>query len=292
MPTGETYVSTVSEGLDTVIASARTTREYPADVMLKVCDRQTLKSGTGTAWREFLATALTASNYGETDTIDNPQQLDGSVLSATPQLVAIQTFIGDRVKERLNAMAFSTFGNLAQEAIQRKKDQDGLALFASFSATAVSATGQTLTSGNIMAAVRRITSDADEPGAPPINVVLHGYQIHDLQSEILAGIGTYTIPEGYTDETYKRGFKGSIQDAMVYEDGLITINSTPDARGAIFAKRGVVCVQGKSPWTETRREPQKGYGGDSVWLKDEYVWVERSAGNWAIPCLSDATAPT
>lgn len=289
---GETFTSTVNEGLDTVILSARSTREYPADVMLKVCDRDTLPEHKGTAWREFLAAALTAQHAGETDTYDNPQAFDGSVLSATPQLAIIETFIGKRVQWRLNTMAFATFGDLGQQAIQRLKDQDGLAVFASLSATAVSGTGATLTSGNVMAAVRRITSNSNEPGAPPIVFVAHGYQIHDLQSEILGGIGTYTIPQGYTEETYKRGFVGEIQGARVHEDGLIALTSTPDARGAIFAKRGILCVQGHSPWTERKDRPEKGYGGESVYLKDEYIWVERSPGNWAIPCLSDATAPT
>ena len=103
-----------------------------------------------------------------------------------------------------------------------------------------------------MAAIRRITSDADEPGPEPINVVLHGYHIHDLQSEILGGIGTYNVPQGYTDETYKRGWRGAIQGAQVYEDGLIAINATPDARGGVFSKQGILVVQGKSPWTEPR----------------------------------------
>lgn len=291
MPSGYNTVSSIDEGLDTVIASARTTREYPADVMLKVCDMATLSEGTGTAWREFLASTLTASNYSETDIIDNPQMFDGSILSATPQLVAVQTFIGKRVMGRLNAKAFATFGQLAMEAMNRKKDQDGLALFSAFSATGVAGTGVTATSSHVMAAVRRITSNVTEPGAPPIQVVLHGYQIHDLQAEIIAGIGTYNVPQGYTDETYKRGWKGSIQDANVYEDGLITLSSVPDAVGAIFAKRGVLCVQGFSPWTEKLDEPKRGYGGTSTWLKDEYIFVERSPGHWAIPMTSDATAP-
>lgn len=292
MPSGDTFLTTVEEGLDTVIASARVTREYPADVMLKVCDRQTLAEGTGTAWREFLSATLTAQNYSETDDINNPQELDGSVLSATPQLVAVQTFIGDRVAMRLNRKAYSTFGALAQNAIQRKKDQDGLALFSTFTTT-LAGTGTTLASGHIMAGVRRITSDADEPGPEPINVVLHGYQIYDLQSEILNGIGgNNPIPDGYTAQTYMQGWRGSVVGTQVYEDGLIAVDSTPDARGAVFSSMAVLCVQGKSPWSEMRREPHKGYGGWSVWLKDEYVWAERSPGNWAYGILSDATAPT
>lgn len=291
MPSGDTFVTTVEEGLDTVIAEARVTREYPADVMMKVCDRRTLMPGTGTSYREFLAATLTAQNYGETDTIDNPQELDGSILSATPQLTAVQTFIGRRVAVRLNKEAFATFGGLAQDAIQRKKDRDGLALFATF-ASPVAGTGVTLTSGHLSALNTRILSDVDEAGAPPIQIVLHGYQVHDLQSAVLASVGTYAIPEGYTQETYQRGWRGSIVGANVYVDGLIVLTATPDARGAVFAKRGVCIVQGISPWKESREEPQKGFGGVNVWLKDEYIWFERSPGNWAYGVLSDATAPT
>ena len=291
MPSGDTFVSSVSEGLDTVIASARTTREFPADVMLKVCDLQKLEDGTGTSWREFLAAQLTAANYGETDTIDNAQELDGSVLSATPQLVAIQTFIGKRVEARLNRKAYGTFGRLAQDAISRKKDQDGLALFSTFSST-VAGTGTTLSHGHILAAANRIASDATEPGPEPYHAVLHGYGIYDIQSEILSSVGSAAIPSGYTQETFMRGFRGMVGNVNVHTDGLIAVDGTPDARGAIFSWYAILCVQGMSPWTEMRQEPQKGYGGTSVWLKDEFIWAERSAGNMAYGALHNATAPT
>ena len=291
MPSGSRFVTTVEDGLDTTIAHARNARQFPTNVMLKASENQTLGEGTGTAWREFLAATLTAQNYGETDDIDNPQQLDGSITEYTPQLVAVQTFIGKRVQGRLNKAAFGTFGKLGQQARDRKKDQDGLALFATFSTT-LGGTGTTCTSGYIMAAARRITSDATEPGPMPINAVLHGYQAYDIQSEILSGIGTYNIPAGYTQETYTSGLKGKITDVNVWEDGLIAVDGTPDVRGGVFSKQGVLCVQGFAPWKETQAAPGKGYGGDYVWLKDEYVWAERSSGNWAYGILNDGTAPT
>ena len=291
MPSGDTFVTDVSEGLDTIIAAARSVREYPNNIMPRLVDTQSLPEGTGTAWREFAADQLTASNYGEADTIDNPQQIDGSVLTGTPQLVAIQTFIGDRVRMRLNRKAFGTFGQLAQNAIQRRKDIDGLAVFAG-AGTTLAGTGVTLTSGHVMAGIERIEDNSVEPGAPPYYVVLHGRGSYDLMSEIIAGVGTYPIPAGMTESVFRQGFKGSIDTAELYVDGLITVDATPDARGAVFSRMAIVLVQGKSPWTETRREPQKGYGGDSVWLKDEYVYVERSAGRWLYGLLHDATAPT
>lgn len=291
MSAGDTLVTTVEEGLNTMVANARTTREFPADVMLKVVDRQQLTEGSGTSWREFLAATLTAQSYGEADVIDNPQELDGSILEFTPQLVAIHTFIGDRVKMRVSQKAFATFGKLNYDAIARKKAQDGLSLFAT-ATTTLAGTGVTLTSGHVLAGIRRITSDADEPGPMPICAVLHGYQLYDLQSEILAGIGSYPIPEGYTKEVYTAGYKGMLGDANIYEDGLIAVDATPDVRGAVFSHKAIVLVEGKSLWTDKRYEPQKGYGGWSMWIKDEYVFGERSVGNWLYGILSDGAAPT
>ena len=292
---GETFLNDVSEGLDTMLASARTTREYPSNVTLKQADRQTLKAGTGTAWREFQANQLSAQDYGEQDTIDNPQQLDGSIQTLTPTLVAIHTAIGDRVALRLNAQAFATFGKSNQAAIDRKKDQDCLLVFASAGTTLVG-TGATLSSGSIAAAVERIASNAVEPWDGPICAVLHGYGIHDIRAEAIGGIGSYPIPEGYTADAWKNGITGlAINGAEIYRDGLITVDSTPDARGAVFAKGpggAIILVQGKSPWRREEYKNNVGYGLLNIYLRDEYVVGERAAGRWLFALLHDATAPS
>ena len=44
--------------------------------------------------------------------------------------------------------------------------------------------------------------------------------------------------------------------------------------------------------TETQRDPAFGGGADELFMTDEYIFAERSAGNWAYAHLSDATAPT
>lgn len=291
---GDTFLAQVEEGLDTTVAVARQRVEFPSDVMQKLADRQTLEEGTGISWREFIAENLTAQNYGETDTIDNPQQIDSTILTADPQLVAIQTFIGRRVQARLNPKAFATLGSLAQNAIERLKNTDGHALFAS-ATTTLGATGTTATHGHILAGARRIRVDATEPGQEPISAVLHGYTIHDIQTEVLGGVGTYPVPAGLTQEVFMRGWKGSLGDVGIWEDGLILVDATPDTRGGIFSSGiggAVVLVQGISPWKEMKDRPEKGYGGADVFLKNEYVWVERSAGNWLYGHLANGTAPT
>ena len=259
----DVYLADVDAGLNTMVASAR----------------------------KFLAENLTSQNYSETDVIDNPQSISGSILSVTPQLVAIQTFIGKRVSARLSAKAFATFGTLAQDANERKKNTDGHALFAT-ATTTLGSSGTTFTYSNADAGTRRIKSDATEPGADPIAIVLHGYHVHDIRAELISGVGTYPIPEGMTAEIFKNGFMGMLGGANVYEDGLIAVDGTPDARGAVFSKQAILLVQGLSPWRETKDRPEKGYGGMDVWLKDEYLYAERSPGNWLYGLLGDATAPT
>ncbi len=153
-------------------------------------------------------------------------------------------------------------------------------------------TGAPLSFGHISAAVNRIGSNVNEPSTSPIFSVLHGFQIYDIQNEVVAGVGTYTVPVGMTEETFRRGFRGTVANSSVMEDGNITVDATPDARGATHSREAVVCVLGMGIKTENRRDPSYGGGADEMFMTDEYGFGERSAGNWAFAHLSDATAPT
>mgnify|MGYP001590739139 CR=1 FL=1 len=260
--------------------------------MSQLVEKQILGEGIGLTWQEITYAALTAQAITETTELDNPQQAADSLLTITPTVVGIETFITDRVRARINKKGFAKMGQLGQNAMQRKKDEDGLTLLASGATTCEPGAGASLTSSYIAGASHNITSNATEPGPMPVAVVLHGVAIHDVQLEILSGLGTYPIPAGMSEQVFRGGFKGMIGDGNLYEDGNITISSTPDVRGAVFSKMGYLLVQGKSPWQDKRYEPQKGYGGWNVWLKDEYIYAERSAGNWAYGLLSDGTQPT
>ena len=274
MAVGDTITQSLADSLPTVVASARQTREFEG-VMPNLVDKVTLSEGTGTSWREVTMAQLTAQTVTETTRLDNPQQMSDTLLTITPTVVAIQTLITDRVASRISSTAYAKVGNLAQNAIQRKKDED-----------------TTLTSGHIAAAGHRITSNATEPGNEPIRAVLHGFQIKDLYDEITAGVGTYNLQEGPTARVFAEKYQGMIANVQIYEDGNITIDGTPDAKGGVFAQEAIIVVQGISPHTETRREPHIGGGATSVFLYDEYAYGERSAGNWLYEIFSDATSPT
>ena len=293
MAAGDTITQSLADSLDTVVASARQIREYEG-VMPNLVDKVTLTEGSGTSWREISMAALSAQNITETTTLDNPQQMSDTVFSITPTVTGIQTLITDRVAARINSQSYAQLASLAQNAIQRKKDEDGLTVLDG-ATTSLSGAGTTLAAGVIAAAAYRISSNATEPGNPPYRCVLHGFQIKDLYDELTAAIGADNRSDinGITARVFEEGFRGKIAGVEVFEDGNITIDSgTDDAKGGVFAQEAIVMVQGRAPRTATVRREDIGGGATVVYLYDEYADGERSAGNWLYEILSDATAPT
>lgn len=274
-----------------MIADARIIREYEG-VYQRTCDMVKLKEGTGLDWNEISLSALTAQGISETTILDNPQQLQDTLFTIEPIMTGIMLRITDRTYRRIVNVVEGKIGSLAGNAMSRRKDQDYLTLFSTFGTGASPGSGNPLSFGHITAAVNRIKSNTTEPSVSAIHTVLHGFQIKDLQDEIVSGIGTYVVPAGMTEDVYKRGWSGTIASSNVWEDGHITIDSTPDARGATHAQEAVVMVQGANLRTENRRRPDFGGGADEVFMYDEYALGERSAGNWAYTMFSDATAPT
>lgn len=286
---GWTTTGSLADSLDDVRSSARIVREYEG-AMPQLVDKETLGEGMGLSWKEIKYEQLTAQAITETTTLDNPQQIADSLITVTPTVVGIETFLTDRVQARINKKGFAKIGQLAQNAIQRKKDEDGLTLFASATGTSDPGAGVTLTSGHIASAKYNISSNTTEPGKPPYRCVLHGFQIKDLFDELVAGVGTY-VGEGLPARVFTTGFNLPIAGCEVYEDGNITIDSSGDAKGGVFAMEGILLVQGRAPRVVAVRNEKRGGGGNHIYHYDEYAYAERLS-NWVYLMESDATAPT
>lgn len=290
MASGNTTTGSLGDSQQLIIDSARIMREYEG--RWSTCtDVQRLSENTGLSWEEISLSQLSAQAVTETTELDNPQQIGDTLFQITPTVSGIHLVVTDRVYRRMPKSVIAKMGALGQNAIDRKKDEDYLSTFAG-ATTTLAGTGTTLASGVIDAAKSRISSNTTERAMGTIVTVLHGFQIKDIQDELKAGVGTYTIPSGMTEEVFRKGFMGTIGGTNLYEDGNITVNATPDARGAVHAREAIVMVQGHSPRTEKRRRPQTGGGADEVFMYDEYALGERSPGNWLYGVLSDATVPT
>ena len=150
MAAGDTTTGSLADSLPTVIASARQIREQEG-VVPNLVDKITLGEGTGLSWNEVSMAQLTAQTVSETTRLDNPQQMSDTLLTITPTVVGIHTLITDRVAARISKNAYAKVGGLAQNAIQRKKDEDGLTAIDGASLT-IGGSGSALTTGMIAAA--------------------------------------------------------------------------------------------------------------------------------------------
>lgn len=288
----EVHTSNLADSLETIIASARIVREYEGR-MVRLSDRIKLQENTGLTWNEISLAQLTAQGITETTTLNNPQSIADTLFSVTPTMVGVQTIITHRTMRRISSKTAAKIGVLAQNAIQRKKDQDGLSALAAASSGLGSA-GNAATSGLIAAAAQNIRGNTTEPAMGVIYGVLHPFQIVDFQEELVVGVAVGTaieITSGETAQAYREGWNGRIHGVEIFDDGNITIDANDDAIGGVFAKEGLVLVDGFGPTTKTQELIRYGGGADELIIYDEYAWGERSSGNWVYSITSDATAP-
>jgi len=284
---GNTTTGSLADSIDVIQASARSRRQYDG-VMPQLVDRVELDANTGTTWREILLANLSAQAVTENTVLDNPQQYDDSAITITPEMIQIQTFISDKSKRNINNKVLAQMGKMPGEAMMRKKDEDGLT--AADASAQMGAAGTPVQTGDVAAARYIITSNATEPGPLPIAGVFHGFCIKDFYDELVAGVGTYPVPDGSTATVFQSAFTLPIANVSIHEDGNISIDSSDDAKNFVFSKSAWILVEGMTIRTESKREPNIAGGGDSLFMTDEFAYGLRLA-NWTREIIGDATAP-
>jgi len=294
MATGETYTGSLTDALPEIVADARIVKEFEG-TWQRTCDVKRQEEGTGLSWTEFALNQLSAQDVTETQENKNYQQLAGTLQSIEPTMTQIIIKVTDRTYRKIASIVASKFGSLVGNAMARKKDEDYLALFLTFATTCSPGSATSLSFGHIAAAKNNATSNVTEPTTAQVFSVLHGFQIKDIQDEIVAGVGTYAVPTGMTEEVFRQGFAGTVAGSSVFEDGNITVDSTPNANGATHAREGVIACMGMEIKKEIDRDLYFGGGADVISLVDEYAFAERKSGTTQVWCYrhqSDATAPT
>ena len=294
MPSGETTSGSLSDALPQVVSDARIKKEFEG-TWRRTCDIKKQQPNTGLSWTEFSLDKV--SRQGITETTDNRnfQQLSGSLQSIEPTMNQIIIKVTDRTYRKIASVVKGKFGGLAGNAMNRGDDEDYLALFSTFATTNSPGTGNPMSFGYVSSAKVNITSNVTEPSMAEVFTVLHGRQIKDIQDEVLAGVGTYTIPVGMTEEVFRKGFAGTVAGSNVFEDGNITVDGTPDANGATHSREGVIAAVGMEIKSEADRDLYYGGGADVISLTNEIAFAERKSGTtqvWAYRHFSDATAPT
>ena len=289
MPT-PTVTAQLDSSLPTIIASARIVREQEGD-MPGLVERRTLAEGTGDTWHEVSYAKLTAQAVSETTENDNIQQISDTDFPIKPTLTQIATMLTDKVGRNITKNGLREIGQLGQNAMQRKKNIDGLTTIASSGSTELGSAGSSMTFGLVAAGASNVTSNTTEPGHQPIRFVAHGFQMKDIYDQFTAPVGTYDISDGATFRVFREGFRGMINTAQAFENGDLTIDSLDDAVAGVFAREGIVLVEEMTPRMETERRPRIGGGSIIITHTDSFAYGIRQ-NQWVHRIRSDATAPT
>ena len=251
--------------------------------------------GTGNSWREVDLATISSQSVPQGTALDNPQQLVDTLISVEPTLIGVHIVLTPEVEHYVSRNVAAEWGSLMENANRRRIDRNGLDVYDGATVTGGGA-GTTLNSGVVAAMVAQIEGDVNESAMPneEIFTFLHGFQIHDLRTEITSGVGTYILGPGMTSETYASGASAlkEVGGAIMRRDNNVRIDGNADAHGGVHARSGIILVQvaGKQrAFTDVLKNQA---GAQALWLYDWYGYLERSAGNWVKRLLSDATAPT
>lgn len=298
MAVGETTSNSFAGQLPTVYAEARRIREQKSGTWERTTTIKNQREGEGYNFNWLTLNQIDAQDISETGRNENFQQFSAAVQTGTPEMTQVIIKVTDRTYRKAPKVLTAQMGPAAGLAMERKKNKDYLSLATTFATTNSPGTGQPMASSFISAAAVNARSNTTEPAMTPVYTVLHGFQVYDLHIEQVAAIGTYAIPAGMTEQVFRNGFQGAVAGSMVFEDGNITVTSTPDANGMTHAKEGVYSIKGMALKTERDRDLHFGGGADVISLTDEYAFAENksgTAGTTQVFCyrhLSDATAPT
>ena len=298
MATGETSATSFNSQMPTVYAEARRIREQKSGTWERTTTVKRQQEGTGFDFNWLTLNQIDAQGISGNQENNNYQQFTAAVQSATPTMSQVLIKVTDETYRKAPKVLTAQMGPAAGLAMERKKNQDYLGLAKTMSTTASPGSGQPFASSYVSAAVSNILSNVTEPAMTPIYTVAHGFQIYDLHVEQTAAIGTYAIPAGMTEDVFRNGFRGPIAGSMVFEDGNISVDSTPDANAMTHAREGVYAVMSMTLKREMDRDLNFGGGADVLSLVDDYGFAENKSGTggttqvFCMRHLSDATQPT
>ena len=186
--------------------------------------------------------------------LSSVQQLATNTLQLTPAEHGMIVTISNRLKRRQgDSSVVGVAGRQIGGSLRRRQASDVIALYDGFSKSVVGAS-TTLDITHFRGAVAYLLTDNDTaygPAPMPLQAALHIEQISDIIMDIsdpntvAAGSdGSATNRIGLSAEMLQRWWRGSdrLYGIPIFHSGNITIDSSSDAKGGIFASEALYMV--------------------------------------------------
>lgn len=288
-----TTLNDLTDTIPTVIEKARYTETFgfPMAALVQNIVKRNKKGSTVNIpyWNTLEASTLT-----EAVDMGGEEKLTDTNVQITLNEVGCKVILTDNLIEDDQEDVKGVAGTLLGNAMGLKRDEDLLALLDN-GTTSLCGTGTELTMGHIAAARACLQGLAVSSGGPcpgPYTVVLHPYVTLDLVDVVTPIVPTATyfnVTGGdLPDEIVRQYTIGRLFGMNIVEDGNITIDSTPDAKGGAFGPQSIILATARD-WSV---EPER----DASLRAWELNCVGRyGVGNylngWTVELYSDATTP-
>ncbi len=280
-----TKSDSIGDVVDTVIAEARRTQMHRT-VMEPLVRTYRVPRGVGDRLEIPKFGTVAAAALTEGVDMTNPQTLTTSKVTITPAEVGAQIVLTDRALRTAKEDMARAAGRVLGDAIARKLDTDLLGLLDSFSSS-LGGAGQSISMGHLRAAVSRLHG-ATEPAPRPFHAVLHPYQAHDLAADI-SPTGTYPVPAGISQTVLESHWVARAFGVDVFQAGNLAVDSSDDAKGAVFSKEALVLVMFKD-WA-VERERDASLRAWELNVVADYGLGEY-ADAWGVEMYFDASTPS
>lgn len=229
---------------------------------------------------------IVAQETAEGIDYNNPVTFDKTLhMDLTPKIVRAQVIITD---ERVMTDPDDVRRDSAQElggSVATKIDVDLVNEFVNFDNN-VGASGSALAISIVAAAVSLLRADSIPN---PLWVVLHPHGWYDIWTELGAPPVEQAFLGDLANQALRDYFVGSFIGLNWFTSANISIDATPDARGAVF-HRDSLAFDVRTPM-EMETERDASLGATELNVVTRYAVGIRRA-NWGMDIIHDATAPT
>ena len=293
-----TNTSVLADTIPIIIEEARFTEQFK-EVISKLCWRITKKIHDGSTVNLPYFGTVTANALAEGVDMVSPQSMTDTNVRFTPGEVGAQIVVTDKLGRDNQEDVVRAAGRILGDAMVVKRESD-LAGQLDDGTNTMGGTGTTLTLGHLAAAYADLSGVTLANGGPapkPYVAVHHPFVLLDLVDVFMPSAANMTVlplpgvGAGIAEETLRNYLVGRILNMSVFESGNISRDSTPDAKGGVFASGrggGLVLVTAKE-W-DIKPEYDASLRATELNVVGEYDVGEYLA-SWIVTLQNDATAP-
>lgn len=277
----------LAAGAVAMVGEARFTIEHQA-VFTNTVNHMKMAQGEKSIYLPKFGTVTSEDLIDGVD-MANSQTMTITGTTHTTDEAGCKVIVTKRLKNQLKANAFRSAGQVIGNAMQKKIDTDGLALYSGIN-SGLSNANTPFSIGYFAAAVTQCIGQS-EPAPKPMSCVAHPYLLHPLIDAISYPSANYPMPEGFQLAVLKEHFVGidRLYGVPIFRDANASIDSSADSYGAIYSKAAFIYVTGYE--IENWVVYDDSLRGWEIGIVHDYAMVEEDGG-YGRYLLFDATAPT